>query len=154
MQVVLSFGGNKNGTLDSFKKALVFLHERVGEVVLKSSVITTPAWGFEEKTNDFLNQIIVIETTIAPKELLKVTQKIEIELGRKPKLFENKYEDRVIDIDILFHENLILKTTKLTVPHKFVKERRFILEPMSEILPNFIHPVFNKTIQELLAELA
>jgi len=154
MQVVLSFGGNKNGTLDSFKKALVFLHERVGEVVLKSSVITTPAWGFEEKTNDFLNQIIVIETTIAPKELLKVTQKIEIELGRNPKLFENKYEDRVIDIDILFYENLILKTTKLTVPHKFVKERRFILEPMSEILPNFIHPVFNKTIQELLAELA
>ena len=150
MNLIISLGGNKNDTLFSFNEAIKFLEKDIGNILSQSKVHTSKAWGFKEKTNDFLNQIIEIKTELSPLEILKITQEIETKLGRKSKSISAIYQDRVIDIDILFYGNLILKSPKLTIPHYLLHEREFILKPLSEIKPNFIHPVLNKTIKNLL----
>ncbi len=120
----------------------------VGEIVTHSSIYATAAWGNKEQP-DFLNQVLIIETKLSPNNVLDKILSIEEYMGRK-RTFRNA--PRIIDIDILFFNNEILKTENLTIPHKEIANRRFVLAPLKEIAPLFVHPMSKKTINSLLAE--
>lgn len=148
--VVLSFGGNQEETLSCFEQAVFFIEKKIGKITTTSSLYATKAWGMEKDTPDFLNQVIILSTHLKPKKLLKATQKLEKKLGRKAKSKNENYENRPIDIDLLFFGDRIIEKKKLIVPHYLLHTRKFILEPLSEIIPDYIHPVLKKTIKELL----
>lgn len=142
----LSLGSNIGDKLNHIELAVQKLVLRTGELVTKSSLYVTEAWG-NTKQEEFLNQVVAINTSHTPNSLLKELLNIEIELGR----IRNKRNDpRTIDIDILFYDDVIVSTTELKVPHPRLHLRKFVLIPMSEIAPKLVHPVFKKTINELL----
>ena len=128
--------------------AAALLAERVGDVLALSGFYETEPWGFQSE-NTFLNAALQLETALSPLELLKATQEIEIEMGRTQKS-NGAYHDRIIDIDILLYDNLVLQTPELTLPHPLMHERLFVMEPLAEIAPNVIHPVFKKPVISLL----
>lgn len=128
--------------------AAALLAERVGDVLALSGFYETEPWGFQSD-NTFLNAALRLETTLSPLELLKATQQIELEMGRTQKS-NGAYHDRIIDIDILLYDDLILQTPELTLPHPLMHERPFVMEPLAEIAPNVIHPVFNKSVISLM----
>lgn len=128
--------------------AAALLAERVGDVLALSGFYETEPWGFQSE-NTFLNAALQLETALSPLELLKATQEIEIEMGRTQKS-NGAYHDRIIDIDILLYEDLVLQTPELTLPHPLMHERLFVMEPLAEIAPNVIHPVFKKPVISLL----
>lgn len=113
-----------------------------------SPVYETPPWGFENQPA-FLNQVLRGHTLLEPRELLQHLKTIEVRMGRKPTI---KYGPRIIDIDILFYDHLVLQTENLTIPHPRLEERAFVLVPLADLAPFFRHPVLDKTIRELLAE--
>ena len=145
----LLLGGNIGDKERIFSEALAILNNRVGEIQLQSAVYETEPWGFESP-DLFWNQAIEISTNLSPEEVLAQTQMIEQELGRIRK--ENKYSSRVIDIDILFYGDQIINRENLIIPHPRIQERKFALVPLNEIAPELIHPVFHKSIRQLLEE--
>ncbi len=149
MKTFLSLGSNLGNRKSNINIAIENL-ESLGKVIKTSQTYETVPWGFDAE-NNFFNSIVVFETTLKPQELLTEIKKIEKKLGRiKTQL---NYESRIIDIDIIFYDNLIYKSEELTIPHKFAHERNFVLEPLNELVPSFIHPVLNLSIRELLADL-
>ena len=148
--IVVSFGGNQPETPLCFEEASHHLEEKLGKIIKKSSLYQSKAWGFEKPTADFLNQIIILSSCIKPAEVLDITQNIEKKLGRESKSTNGKYKDRPIDIDILFYADKIVETERLKIPHYLIEKRKFILEPLNEIIPDFMHPILKKTIKELL----
>ena len=118
-------------------------------VLEKSFVYETLPWGVTDQPS-FLNMVIIGETHQRPQELLKNMKQIETSLGRIPSIH---YGPRKIDIDILFYDNLIFDSPKLTLPHPHMHERAFVLVPLADLTPEQIHPVFGRTIRQLLAEL-
>ena len=130
--------------------AAALLAERVGDVLALSGFYETEPWGFQSD-NTFLNAALQLETSLSPLELLKATQQIEVEMGRTQKS-NGTYHDRIIDIDILLYDDLILQTPELTLPHPLMQDRRFVMEPLLEIAPNVVHPVFKKTVVSLMRE--
>jgi len=145
----LLLGGNIGDKERIFSEALAILNNRVGEIQLQSAVYETEPWGFESP-DLFWNQAIEISTSLSPEEVLAQTQMIEQELGRIRK--ENQYSSRVIDIDILFYGDQIINRENLIIPHPRIQERKFALVPLNEIAPELIHPVFHKSIRQLLEE--
>ena len=117
-------------------------------ITRQSSVYRTAPWG-KPGQSDFLNQVIEIETPLTPSELMKEVLHIEERLGRKR---EEKFGPRLIDIDIIFFNDEIVSRPGLTIPHPEVQNRRFALVPLNELAPNHIHPVFQKTVYQLLLE--
>ncbi|WP_174834605.1 2-amino-4-hydroxy-6-hydroxymethyldihydropteridine diphosphokinase [Segetibacter aerophilus] len=144
--IYLLTGGNMGDRLRYLEKACQFIESKVDAVVKKSSIYETAAWGFTEQ-QAFLNQVICVNTELKPNELLQELLSIELQLGRER---VEKMGPRVIDIDILFYSNQVISTANLVVPHPRMAERRFVLVPLNEIAPGFIHPVFNKTVNQLL----
>jgi 2-amino-4-hydroxy-6-hydroxymethyldihydropteridine diphosphokinase len=144
--IYLLTGGNMGDRLHYLEKAFEFIESKVDAVVKKSSIYETAPWGFTEQ-QAFLNQVICVNTTLKPNELLQQLLSIELQLGRER---SQKMGPRVIDIDILFYGNQIISTANLVVPHPRIAERRFVLTPLNEIAPDFIHPVFKKTVNQLL----
>ena len=142
----LSIGTNIGDKKNNLSTAVGMLNELCGNVIKQSSIYETNAWGFES-TNSFYNIVIAIDTDLSPQKLLEKLFYIENKLGRKRTGIG--YTDRVIDIDILFYENETIVTDKLQIPHPLLQARNFVLYPMSEISPKFIHSKFNKTIKEL-----
>lgn len=130
--------------------AAALLAERVGDVLALSGFYETEPWGFQSE-NTFLNAALQLETSLSPLELLKATQQIEVEMGRTQKS-NGTYHDRIIDIDILLYDDLILQTPELTLPHPLMQDRRFVMEPLLEVAPNVVHPVFKKTVVSLMRE--
>lgn len=122
--------------------------QQVGNIAKVSSIYQTAAWGNTDQ-GDFLNQVLKVETELDPHGLLKICLSIEKKLGRKR---YEKWGERLIDIDVLYFENQIIKEKDLGVPHPQLRKRRFTLVPLVELAPNFSHPVFRKTNKELLAE--
>ncbi len=116
------------------------------QVIDKSPIYQTPPWGFVDQP-DFLNQVILGETIQQPADLLIFLKYIEIEVGRKPTF---KYGPRVVDLDILFYDDSIINSDGLQIPHPRLHERAFVLVPLFDLNPDLRHPVFNKTVQELL----
>jgi 2-amino-4-hydroxy-6-hydroxymethyldihydropteridine diphosphokinase len=146
--IFLSIGGNLNNTTEKFERLFSLFLERVGELVLKSSYYQSEAWGFESECL-FINIALGLQTTLSPFELLQETQLIEKELGRTSKT-TTCYQDRTMDIDIIFYDNEIIKTSNLEIPHPRMQERDFVLMPLNEICPNFVHPILKKSVAELL----
>ncbi|MCP9768503.1 2-amino-4-hydroxy-6-hydroxymethyldihydropteridine diphosphokinase [Lacihabitans sp. LS3-19] len=134
--------GDRKSNIELAKKAI---SDTIGEIQDDSSVYETEAWGVENQEN-YYNQVICIKTNFYPLQILEKILALEIQLGR---IRNQKWEARLIDIDILFFENYIISTDNLTIPHKYIQERNFVLEPLKEINPDFIHPKFRKTISEL-----
>lgn len=146
--IYLSLGSNLGNRQENIKKALEAIAHTIGNIKKISGFYETEPWG---KKNQpwFLNCCSEIETILSHQELLEKCQNIEKIMGRTKK---GKWGPRVIDIDILFYGDKSSKTAKLTIPHPRIRNRRFVLKPLHEIAPNFIHFLFKKTIKELLKE--
>ena len=133
-------------------RAIESLSLALGSCTAQSSFIETAPWGFDSK-NYFLNCAVAFETTLTPQQLLDTTEKIERELGRTAKTTNRDYHDRIIDIDILLYGNEAIESPRLTIPHPLMHQRTFVLEPLAEIAPDAVHPIKNKSIEQLLNEL-
>jgi 2-amino-4-hydroxy-6-hydroxymethyldihydropteridine diphosphokinase len=143
--VYLALGSNMGNRLANLKAAILNLSPQM-TVKTKSSVYETPPWGFVEQ-DAFLNQVVKVETYLEPEPLLRHLKRIEVVLGRVPN-FQNG--PRLIDIDILFFDNLIIRTPPLMVPHPRLHERAFVLVPLVEIEPELIHPILQRPVSKLL----
>lgn len=150
-RVYLGLGTNIGDKKENLARAIEKLSLALGECKALSSLIETEPWGFDS-CNSFLNCTAAFDTGLSPFELLDTTERIERELGRTAKSSNGNYHDRIIDIDILFYGNTIIKSERLTVPHPLMQQRRFVLEPLAEIAPDTIHPVLAKSIKQLLNE--
>lgn len=135
--IFLLLGSNIGDRKTVLKNAIEALEKREIRLVKKSSVYETAAWGINDQ-QDFLNQVLEVDTSLTPHELLKVILEIELELGRVRKI---KWGERLIDIDILYYNTFICKDDDLEIPHPGIPDRRFTLIPLVEICPDFIHPV-------------
>ncbi|NLL27834.1 MAG: 2-amino-4-hydroxy-6-hydroxymethyldihydropteridine diphosphokinase [Bacteroidales bacterium] len=150
--VYLSLGSNLGDRKYCLKQSILLLNSNVGRVSAVSNFYENEAWGYVS-SNKFINICAELHTKYKPKKLLRKLKKIEKILGRS-KTTKVGYTDRPIDIDIIFYDNLILNTKKITIPHLKMHERRFVLKPLSELCGDFIHPVLKKSVNELLAECA
>lgn len=148
MKIVLAFGSNLGDREEYILAAYRLLEEELGELIRKSPFIETSPWGFESD-NSFINSVAVFETKKNPLEALEICNKIEKELGRQRNPKHKGYQNRTIDIDILFYEDIILDTPTLKIPHPLIQERDFVLTPLKEILPNLIHPILKKEIKDI-----
>jgi 2-amino-4-hydroxy-6-hydroxymethyldihydropteridine diphosphokinase len=144
--VYLALGSNLDNRLANLKQAVAVLSPQM-EVKAKSLVYETPPWGYEDQPR-FLNQVIKVQTYLEPEPLLKHLKRLEVTLGRKES-FQNG--PRLIDIDILFYDDLILNTTSLVIPHPRLHERGFVLLPLMDIDPDLVHPANQKSVREMLA---
>lgn len=120
----------------------------VAKIIRVSSIYLTEPWGRID-LNDFLNIVCLIRTKLHPREILEEALKIEHRMGRKKR---GKWEPRIIDIDILFAGRMVIDEIGLTIPHPFVAQRRFVLEPLTEIASDYRHPISGKTAPQMLRE--
>lgn len=147
--VYLSLGTNIGNKEKQMNEAIERIEAQIGNVVSRSTFYVTEPWGFESK-NSFLNATVKIETELSADEVLKETQNIEREMGRMEKSEKGKYKDRIIDIDILMYGTSIIDSPNLTIPHKFMKERRFVLEPLAEIASEVVIPGTDISVSKAL----
>lgn len=168
--VVLLTGGNLGPVATTLSKARQLLIERVGPETGCSRVLESEPWGFEAPQR-FLNQVLVMNTELEPLAVLDTTKQIERELGRirEPEIVQKietdpaesshhhrsarTYHSRPIDIDILFYGNRILDMPRLCIPHPLIGQRAFVLRPLVEVLPEYIHPVTGLTLRAMLENL-
>jgi 2-amino-4-hydroxy-6-hydroxymethyldihydropteridine diphosphokinase len=146
-KVYLALGTNLGDRAGNLRAAMAALPPHV-TVTKKSPVYETQPWGMADQPA-FLNMVLRGKTQLAPMELLKYLKDLETRLGRRPSI---RYGPRIIDIDMLFYDDVILKTPKLTIPHPDLHERAFVLVPLADLAPGLVHPVIGKTIRQLLAE--
>ncbi len=148
--VYLLFGGNKGDMPETFAHAIAMLEAQGVRICAKSSLYRSEPWGEGmERQDAFLNQAIRAETRLFPRPLLSLVHWVEQSLGRIRKC-DNP--SRTIDIDILFYDSKIISCPELEIPHPKIHLRKFVLQPLQEIAPGLVHPVFGKTIRELLAQ--
>ena len=144
-KVYLSIGSNKGNRSVLINKATDEIEKKIGIIISRSSMYQSKSWGFNSK--DFYNICLLIDTDIEPKSLLINLKKIEKSMGRED--IDGSYSDRFIDIDILFYDNIIIDSEDLKIPHPKIEIRKFVLVPMLEIANDYMHPILNKTINEL-----
>lgn len=142
----LLMGGNMGDRKNILEQARGLIAIHCGQIAIASSIYETAAWGKEDQPA-FFNQALEIQTPLSAPELLEKILWIEKKLGR---VREEKYGPRIIDIDILLFNNDSINEPGLTIPHPEMQNRRFALSPLAEIAPGLVHPLFNKTINELL----
>lgn len=135
------------------------INQHAGPVMRCSHRYKSRAWGFDAE-EEFSNQVLEVDTDLTPEQLLDALQAIERELGRDREAEQSlkqrtgaRYTSRPIDIDILFYDDLIIESPRLTIPHPLLQERDFVLAPLCELMKNKRHPVLGKTVEELRAEL-
>ena len=142
--VFLGLGSNIGNKEDNINKALAFISELYIVKKISHLYVTEPVGNIKQEW--FLNCVVEIQTDVDPKKLLSAVKSIERKLGRK-KTVQNG--PRIIDIDILFYGDHILKTKNLVIPHPSIQDRLFVLQPMMDINPDLIHPVLKRSIHEL-----
>ena len=147
-KVYLLLGSNLGDRLDRLATAREQIRSTVGKIIAESSIFETESWGFEGE--DFLNQCILVESGLKPQTVLDEIITIENIMGRERTL--EGYENRIIDIDILFYNQEIVQTPELVIPQNDLENRRFVLEPLNEIASGLVHPVIKKEIRILLSE--
>lgn len=145
-EVFILLGGNLEDKSKIFEETRKLIGERIGLVTKQSSIYVSEPWGFESEL--FWNQALIVKTTLKPHEILQQTQTIEKIMGRVKK--SDQYEARVMDIDLLFYNDLILNTSDLKLPHSKIGDRKFVLIPLNEIAPDKRHPVSGLRIEEML----
>jgi len=139
-------GANLGNRKQQLQTAVELIEKFCGKIICTSSIYETAAWGLTDQP-DFLNQVLSIQTNLAPHELLKTLLAIENQMGRTRIL---KYGPRIIDLDILLIGNLKIETPDLSIPHPALPDRRFALIPLAEIAGSMLHPTLGKNILELL----
>ena len=145
----LSLGSNKGDRIGFVQQATSLLNATDGISLIRTSAFyESEPWGMEAETW-FVNAVVEVKTSLSPQSLLAECQRIESQLGRKRTEGEKGYQDRTIDIDILFYNKEIINDENLVIPHKFLHLRAFTLVPLLELIPNFEHPVLHKTITQL-----
>ena len=140
-------GGNLADRINNLAEARMNIEKDLGEIIKTSSIYETASWGITDQP-DFLNQVLLVETTFSAEETMQLILSIENKMGR---VRTEKNASRIIDIDILFFNDEIINQKDLTIPHPEIQNRKFALIPMNEIAPHFLHPVFKQSIQNLLS---
>ena len=146
----LLIGSNVGNRVNNIETATNLLEQQIGKIIKSSSVYETDAWGNTSQP-DFLNQAILIETRLNAHKCMQQIFSIENKMGR---VRIKKNDPRIIDVDILFFNDEIINEQDLIVPHPQIQNRKFVLIPMNELSPGFIHPVLNQTIGNLLSTCA
>jgi len=134
------------------EQACTLINNRCGMLVERSKAYTTEPWGFEAE-EWFLNELLVVETEMEPDELMDALLEIEKSLGRVRLPEQQGYTSRTVDLDILYYGDQVIQTEKVTIPHPRLHLREFALLPLCEIIPDFLHPVFNVSQTQLLERL-
>lgn len=146
--VIAGLGSNLGDRFAALERALEFISREAGEVTAVSSVWETEPWGFEADEK-FLNMVVVIRTSLQPGRMMQLFRSIEGRMGRR-RSGGGKYESRIIDLDILLWDDRVISLPGLEVPHPKLQSRRFVLEPLSEVAPDAVHPVTGLTVTEML----
>ncbi|HOS15578.1 MAG TPA: 2-amino-4-hydroxy-6-hydroxymethyldihydropteridine diphosphokinase [Bacteroidales bacterium] len=146
-KVYLLAGGNLQNTAEKYQRLFALLENHLGYIILSSGFYLSEAWGYKSEY-PFINLAICLHTKLSPEEVMQKTQHIEKLMGRDKKN-EKTYTDRSMDIDIIFYNDLIMQTNSLQIPHPRMQERRFVLYPLCEIASEIIHPVLEKSVQQL-----
>jgi len=147
-ELFLCLGGNLGNKAEIFPETLRLIRWRIGSLLKLSSVYSSPAYGFVSEF-EFWNQVVQVQTNLSPYSVLERIRKIEDHFDRKRE--PGVYLSRQMDIDILFYDQLVLKSPRLTIPHPSLADRNFVLVPLVEISPGLVHPVTGKTVEALLA---
>jgi len=142
----LLLGTNLGNRLNNLNKAILAVENLLGPIKQRSSIFETEPWGFQDQPT-YYNQVLEIDTMLTPDEILKNIFLIEKAMGRTR---HEKWKERLIDIDILYYEDEVINSNKLTIPHPQIQNRKFTLVPLCEISAHEIHPVLKKSNQELL----
>lgn len=149
--ILLGLGTNQGDSLGLLAQARNLLQTEIGGGFLYSNIYQTKAWGTDSNQPDYLNQVLAVQnhpTNLQPLDVLSICQRIEQQLGRN-RSAETRWGARTMDIDLLFFDDLQLRTPTLELPHPRLHLRNFVLQPLLEICPDFVHPVFQCAIQEL-----
>lgn len=145
-KAIVLLGTNIGDKPANLREATRLISDRVGKIIAKSSVYYSAPWGQEEQPG-FLNQVISLRTYYPPIFLMKNLLNFELLMGRKR---QEKWGPRLIDIDLLFYNDLVMNTKNLTLPHPGIPDRRFTLEPLVELYPNLYHPTEQRSLSKLL----
>ena len=148
-KVILLTGGNLGDRREYLEHAVFFLAQYAGNILLRSAFYETEPWGFKADRS-FLNQAIVLETEFSPQDLLREIQRIEHLLGRRRR--DTRYGSRTLDIDIIFYGEQVIREPDLEIPHPRMTERLFVLMPVNEISPEWLHPVLKMPVRHLLEQ--
>lgn len=148
MGIYLLVGSNLGDRYRNIQQAIHLVQDRIGTIIKASSIYESEAWG-EMNQPDFYNQVVEVETGLSHEKLLRQVQGIEKTLG-KNKI--GKWRERLIDLDILYYRNRIVKTSQLIIPHPEIQNRNFTLMPLCEIAKDEVHPLLLKTHEQLLQE--
>ncbi len=144
-ETYLITGTNLGDRQANLKRAGIEIERLIGRITDCSSIYETEPWGVTDQPN-FYNQVLKVSTVLDPLELLEATLAIEKDMGR---VRAERYGARVIDIDILFFEAIVINTDRLVIPHPRIVERNFVLAPLAEIAPHLVHPLLHQTISEI-----
>ncbi len=147
-RVFLSIGGNLGNREEYLTLTRQQISQQIGEIVSQSDIYESEPWGFSHQ-NPFLNQVVEVETTLSALCLLDICNKIEAQLGRNRLKSVGEYEARTVDIDILLFDSFIYTLPPLIVPHRHLHERMFVMEPLTQIAPQLVHPLLCQTMEQL-----
>lgn len=147
-QVVLSIGSNQGNRLENIESCINLIHQEVGTVIRVSKLYETPAWGFE--SDAFYNCALLLHSSSSAQKILSQILKVEKRLGRIRSDHQG-YQSRIIDVDLIVFDDEIIESDKLQVPHPLMQNRNFVLLPMRDLGLNWKHPVFQKTVSELIS---
>jgi len=141
-------GTNLGNRSLNLKNSIASIEKKVGIIKRQSCIYQTKAWGVINQP-DFLNMVLEVQTSLTPQVVLETVLSIETEMGR---VRERKWYTRLIDIDLLFYEDLIIEESNLIVPHPYLHLRNFVLQPLLDLVPLLVHPIMKKTVLQLVVE--
>ncbi|GGE97428.1 2-amino-4-hydroxy-6-hydroxymethyldihydropteridine diphosphokinase [Flavobacterium limi] len=147
-QVVLSIGSNQGNRLENIQSCIDLIHQEIGTIIQVSKLYETPAWGFE--SDAFYNCALLLHSNSSAQKILSQVLKVEKQLGRI-RTDQQGYQSRIIDVDLIAFDDQIIETEKLHIPHPLMQNRKFVLLPMQDLKLDWKHPVFHKTVSELIA---